>query len=946
MKKYISILAAIVALALVSCQKTEPTQPENGVSKVATLKAVVSPETRVSVDDAGTYAWQAGDRIAVIDNEGNANEFTTTQAGASVDFTTATAIELGDYAVYPYDANTMAEENMVIVNLPSTYTYKEGATNIPMLGKIVDGTATFKAIGGVLKLTVIGVPSSATSLSFSATNKKIIGDFTIADASVESPSISVAAKGASDNVVSVNFSESRADNMVFYIPLPTGTIDGFTVAFDDGTTKTSSKSVNIERNGLVIAPVLNFTSSPASTLFLETWGEYSGSVANYDFSGTTTADGLTNYLTYTVSSTNVTCDGNTAGNTPTKNLYFAKGTYSFEIAGIKLNGATSITITYDVNKADMGLSYKIDNGNYVSLCTSSTAGAGVNSFTVNNISGTTLGLKFGNTNTSNNRLDNIKVVSSGSAGTASPVISIGSDAITIAAGSLSNSVTSVKLSNPMDASGISFVIDPESYWISSAEIIDGDINTGDAKVRITADSYNHSETARVGYVYFRATGATSKTITVTQNPSIVPSPSLTATPDNANFTITWTADGKAKSYVGYYGTTELSDPTSGVSLDITNTGSAYSATPSATVANGTTYHVYVKVNEVADGSAGKYAASSVWAHTTVVPEAPTTIADVISGGVDGGPYSVYGLTCFASIDKNNAIVGDNTGRMLLYKSGDTGHGLANGDVFNIVDGSTTLYSKAIYEWSNPSVTKTGTTTVDHGTATVLDNTSCGTLVSAFDGSLHSAVYVSGTGVKNGRDITIGNYTLYLGVARGDIADGDVNFSGYVYGYMSSKLSFMATSMTVVGDPTVTAFEWTRSATTNTVTTGYTLTAEAESKTGYYQDGSGTLRYITIHNASTPMFTSAPSSITVTAKLGGGTAKDPLANSVYVCLVDQSGDPIQGTETVITTKITDKDGSEFSVNITPVATAYGARVYHTKESGYNVRYYSLSLKYIP
>lgn len=946
MKKYISILAAIVTLALVSCQKTEPTQPENGVSKVATLKAVVSPETRVSVDDAGTYAWQAGDKIAVIDNEGNANEFTTTQAGASVDFTTATAIELGDYAVYPYDANTMAEENMVIVNLPSTYTYKEGTTNIPMLGKIVDGTATFKAIGGVLKLTVIGVPSSATSLSFSATNKKIIGDFTIADASVESPSISVAAKGASDNVVTVNFSESRSNNMVFYIPLPTGTIDGFTVAFDDGTTKTSSKSVNIERNGLVIAPVLNFTSSPASTIFLETWGDYTGTVANYDFSGTTTADGSTNYLTYTVSSTNVTCDGNTAANTPTKNLYFAKGTYSFEIAGIKLNGASSITITYDVNKADMGLSYKIDSGDYVSLCTSSTAGAGVNSFTVNNISGTTLGLKFGNANSSNNRLDNIKVVSSGSAGTASPVISTGSDAITISAGSLSNSVTSVKLSNPMDASGISFVIDPESYWISSAAIIEGDINTGDAKVRITADSYNHSETARVGYVYFRATGATSKTITVTQNPSIVHSPSLTATPDNANFTITWTADGKAKSYVGYYGTTELSDPTSGVSLDITNTGSAYSATPSATVANGTTYHVYVKVNEVADGSAEKYVASSVWAHTTVVPEAPTTIADVISGGVDGGPYSVYGLTCFASIDKNNAIVGDDTGRMLLYKSGNTGHGLADGDVFNIVEGNTTLFNSSVYEWSNPTPVKTGTTTVVHGNATTLNNTTCADLVSTFDGNLHSAVYVTGSGIKSGRNITIDSYTLYLGVEREDIADGEVNFTGYVYAYLNSKLSFMATELSAAGDASVTALTWSRSGTTDTYTTGFTFNATASGKTDYYQDASSGVGYIEVYHNETAIFSSIPSSITFTAKVGGGTNDKDLSNSVYVCLVDSSGNDISGTETKVTNHITTAAGDTYNISITPVSSAYGVKIYHSKESGYNVRYYSLSLKYIP
>lgn len=142
----------------------------------------------------------------------------------------------------------------------------------------------------------------------------------------------------------------------------------------------------------------------------------------------------------------------------------------------------------------------------------------------------------------------------------------------------------------------------------------------------------------------------------------------------------------------------------------------------------------------------------------------------------------------------------------------------------------------------------------------------------------------------------------------------------------------------------------RSGSTNTVTTGYTLSATAEAKTGYYQDGSGdagTKKYVQFlkSNTATAMIGTTPTTATVTATIGGGTTKDPLDNKVYAVWLDNSGAEL-GAAQVLTTKVTATTGSSFSVNL-PTAnatSAYGVRIYHAKESSYNVRYYSFSLSY--
>lgn len=137
---------------------------------------------------------------------------------------------------------------------------------------------------------------------------------------------------------------------------------------------------------------------------------------------------------------------------------------------------------------------------------------------------------------------------------------------------------------------------------------------------------------------------------------------------------------------------------------------------------------------------------------------------------------------------------------------------------------------------------------------------------------------------------------------------------------------------------------------DTYTSGYTYTTnKIGGQAGYVQDSGDadkTIISMTLHRPSTKLFSSTPATVTFHANLGGGNTKDPLGYNVYVCFVDNTGAEIDGSEVVVTTKITNKNGSNFSVSM-PVAKAtdaYGIKIRHKKEDGYNVRYFTFSLGY--
>lgn len=129
-----------------------------------------------------------------------------------------------------------------------------------------------------------------------------------------------------------------------------------------------------------------------------------------------------------------------------------------------------------------------------------------------------------------------------------------------------------------------------------------------------------------------------------------------------------------------------------------------------------------------------------------------------------------------------------------------------------------------------------------------------------------------------------------------------------------------------------------------ITDGYTYTKEsAAAKSGYDQDKSASegLSLLMTKTDKSELFSTTPTSISITVKVGGGTTKNKLTNSVYAYLVDKDGKSIESTNTIITTKVETATGKEYTVSIPNVESAYGLRITHEKESGYNVRIYSIS-----
>ena len=133
------------------------------------------------------------------------------------------------------------------------------------------------------------------------------------------------------------------------------------------------------------------------------------------------------------------------------------------------------------------------------------------------------------------------------------------------------------------------------------------------------------------------------------------------------------------------------------------------------------------------------------------------------------------------------------------------------------------------------------------------------------------------------------------------------------------------------------------------TSGYTFnTTNVGSSTGYRAESgsNGSTSVLKLYHTSTPVFSSTPASITVTAKIGGGSGSQSLTNAVYAQLVDNSGNDV-GTAVAITDYITSSSGDTYSDITIPTAgvtSAYGLKLYHVKQSGFNVRFMSFSMKY--
>lgn len=674
MKRINYLLATAAILAVVGCAKEAEKEIVNPESNMVTLRASVEDtDTRVSIGNDYAFAFQSGDKVSVLTDGGEPVEFETSDSGATASFegSLGEGESVGSYALYPASDNHMADGDEVLFYMNEELTWKADESYMPMLGKVEDGSITFKAVGGVMKLIVYNIPSGAAYLQFTATNKKISGDFEIADASVDNPVIVTATKNASDDTMFIDFSEDYSVNKVFYIPLPTGTIDGFTISFLDGNfddiegaSKTTTANLTVTRNKIILAPALNMAPAEEVVLWSDNFttslsGEGSGDLEvvtiaayNNEKGGQSVNSGTVNYTK--VGNTSLYKNANLAGGDAGE-LFLAKkdnnGTDgSFTATGIEPGGARSAVLSFlanntaatnvSVSSTTSGVSFsnRAVSGKAVSYSVS--INAGIESFNI----------VFTNSSSKNTRIDNIVLKATVGSAPATPSITVNKDSETISAGALKASITGVKLVNALDNLGISATSNQE--WLSVA-FTEGSFESG-SKLTATANSYNHDSAPRYAVITLKATGAASKTITFIQNPSVVNNPTLTTVPGINTFTVSWTGDSKVKEYEGYYSNqSDLADPTSATPLEIVHEGLSYSATPSGSVVNGTKYYIYVRVGELGDDYAGKYAVSSTWSTESVTPNASKTVSFVYSSlysevseseSVDGESDTVEDIT--------------------------------------------------------------------------------------------------------------------------------------------------------------------------------------------------------------------------------------------------------------------------------------------------------------
>lgn len=537
MKRVAFVIAASAAI-FAGCAKEIEVQIKDAQT---VLHATVPEEgTKVSADNAGTFMWQAGDKVTVLNDAGNPYDFETTVGGTSVNFSSTTFTgELSEEAFYP--ASTHHESGKFY--LESSIDWVENSSSMPMLGTVNTSTneASFKAVGSVLKLICYNVDKDADKLVVTSDSKQIVGQFTPSN----TPLQIAATDAATNNVLTINFEKAlAARTMIFYVPLPIGNVGTLTFTLKNGSTKVYEKAtksaVILSRNKMLVAPALNcvndililseeFTATGSST---ETVSAY-----NSDKEGQTVYPGAT--IAYAIGdNTNTKVyqksenSANTAKGTAAGELFLAKKASSnngtFTISGIPATVSKSMTLSYVSNQKTDTYHAVTSNTNGVTVSSRTETGTST-PYTISHIitvadsfEGETFSITFSNSSTSGNaRIDDIFIYAVPAA-SGTPSIDPASTTVTIAvaAGDENTASTTFTYTNSIDDFDVACSVNNDAAsWLSAS------ISGSDPYTLTVSAPKNPGVDEREGIVTLRATGVT-KTITVKQPGSVVATPTF------------------------------------------------------------------------------------------------------------------------------------------------------------------------------------------------------------------------------------------------------------------------------------------------------------------------------------------------------------------------------------------------------------------------------------
>ena len=246
--KYYFILA--FATFLSNCSQENELQ-EIQSNSTHTITATIEGGSRSAVTDNGIFSWTIGDEISVW----NGSKVTYPYSGNDNVFNGSSNIS--GYAIYPAGEHTnLSGTGLPIVNLKTSYSY--GSTNAIMMAKAQgSNNLLFNHLGGLMRFTINDIPEGATSFTFTA-NTAITGNFQVTEENGKNV-IKAGTATSSGKSVTIKFTGSSSER-TFYVPLPVGTYNGFTIAIDDKQ-YVSTATNTINRRTLLLMPAFTCSGS-------------------------------------------------------------------------------------------------------------------------------------------------------------------------------------------------------------------------------------------------------------------------------------------------------------------------------------------------------------------------------------------------------------------------------------------------------------------------------------------------------------------------------------------------------------------------------------------------------------------------------------------------------------------------------------------------------------
>jgi hypothetical protein len=269
MKRLLGVSVALASI-LASCSSDDllqPIQEQIEDANINVLRASIENQekSRAEISDSGIFTWSNDDTDEILvqatDNkfyaweQNGINEEDGSANFASTDETQ----EWKGYAVYPSSLNPSVDDDGDLqIELPATY--ESNKTTPALVGKYdsENKSVVFSHVGGLFRVKLSNVPSTATKFVFSTTDKQICGSFTVEEDANGNNAINTAEPSENTSVtIDITSNDIEDGRIAIDVPLPVGTYTNFTFELfeEDNSepifTKTLSGTYNIARRSML-----------------------------------------------------------------------------------------------------------------------------------------------------------------------------------------------------------------------------------------------------------------------------------------------------------------------------------------------------------------------------------------------------------------------------------------------------------------------------------------------------------------------------------------------------------------------------------------------------------------------------------------------------------------------------------------------------------------------